>query len=430
MPPKSSTITTHVQQYDRILLRQRRLVQRQQKILLERKKRESLEQQRAWVEIDHANLAHNVGQIRGLLVENKTALMAIVKADAYGHGGYKVAKTVLKAGATWLAVATVYEGKILRDKHIKARILLLGAANGVDEIKWIQEYSLEPTIVSFQQAQEFDRQLTETISVHLKIDTGMFRLGIPYKEAEEVCRQIINLKNINIVSIYSHLATAEDKDTTCLEKQKMAFEQVTRSLEPLFEKKPLFHLANCAGLMSNSQIHYDMVRPGLALYGVYPALHLQNKVDLKPVMNVKARITQVKTVPKGTGISYNHRFVTKEDITTVAVVSIGYADGVSRRLSNIDNDKTDRGKKQLFEVLLRGQRVPQIGCITMDQLMLDVTKVLGDPVAENEIVTLLGSSGEETISVDEWAEMLGTISWEILCGFKNRLPRVHLNEPI
>jgi alanine racemase len=384
------------------------------------------EQQRAWIEIDHANLVHNVEQIRNLL-EPTTSLLAVVKADAYGHGALKVAKTVLRAGANYLAVATVHEGKLLREYGIEAPILLLGAANSCDEVKLIEKHLLEPSIVSVEQAKRFQDCLVksygEPFPIHIKVDTGMHRLGTSYAELAGLYSEIGNLDKLKIKSIYSHLATAEDQDLTELTKQHRYFEQAIASLGDLFDytKKPLFHLANSAGLMAEKQIHYDMVRPGLALYGLYPAVHFHNKLELRPVMSVKARIAQVKTIQKGAGISYGHTFHTERE-SRIAVVGIGYADGVSRQLSN------------KIEVLLRGQRVKQVGNITMDQLMLDVTDLDADlakdesKVDVGDVVTLIGSDASALpIKADDWANILKTISWEVLCGFKNRLPRVHLN---
>jgi len=168
-------------------------------------------------------------------------------------------------------------------------------------------------------------------------------------------------------------------------------------------------LANSAAALTDPALHYDIVRVGLAVYGLYPALHLQNAIDLKPVLQLKARVTQVKTIAAGTAVSYGHQFIAPRELC-LAVVGIGYADGVPRNLSN------------KMQALIRGQRVSQIGAITMDQLMLDVSAIPN--IQEGEVVTLLGKQGKEQISADDWAEQLNTISWEILCGFKHRLPRV------
>jgi alanine racemase len=348
-------------------------------------------QQRAWVEIDRSKLAHNVGQLRSLLAP-ETALMAVVKADAYGHGSIEVAKTVLATGATWLAVATVPEGIELREAGIAAPILLLGAANSSEQIDLIEQWGLQPSIVSLEQAQYFQEHLNKPINVHLKVDTGMSRLGIPWQKAADCC---------------------DEPDPTILELQEQRFTTVVAEIKPLFLRLPLLHLANSAGLMVSQHLHYDLVRPGLALYGLSPAPHLGHQLDLQPVMSVKARVTQVKTISAGTGVSYGHRFVAQRD-TTIAVVGIGYADGVPRRLSG------------QLELLLHGRRVSQIGNITMDQIMLDITDLSTDAtrVRVNDVATLLGEVDDQKITADDWAKLLGTISWEILCGFKHRLPRV------
>jgi alanine racemase len=347
------------------------------------------------------------------LLAPETALMAVVKADAYGHGSIEVAKTVLAAGATWLAVATVPEGIELREAGITAPILLLGAANSSEQIELIEKWGLQPSIVSLEQAQYFQEHLVKPIDVHLKVDTGMSRLGIPWQKASDCCQIIRQFANLQIASIYSHLATPDEPDQTILELQEQRFTTVVAEIKPLFLRLPLLHIANSAGLMVGQRLHHDLVRPGLALYGLCPASHLGHQLGLQPVMSVKARVTQVKTISAGTGVSYGHRFIAQRD-TMIAVVGIGYADGVPRRLSG------------QLELLLHGQRVSQIGNITMDQIMLDITDLSTDStrVKVNDVATLLGEVDDQKITADDWANLLGTISWEILCGFKHRLPRV------
>jgi alanine racemase len=191
--------------------------------------------------------------------------------------------------------------------------------------------------------------------------------------------------------------------------QHRRFEEAIAQIQAMGIKTPCLHLANTAATLADSALHYDIVRVGLAVYGLYPSAHLQNKINLQPVLQVKARVTQVKTISPGTGVSYSHQFIAPHELR-LAVVGIGYADGVPRHLSN------------KMQVLIRGQRIPQIGTITMDQLMVDVSSI--PDIQEGEVVTLLGQQGQEQITADDWAEKLNTISWEILCGFKHRLPRV------
>jgi alanine racemase len=366
------------------------------------------QQQRAWVEIDRPKLAHNVRQIRSLLAP-ETAIMAVVKADAYGHGAIDVAKTVLAAGVTWLAVATVPEGMELRAAGIDAPILLLGAINNIEQIQLVEKWNLQPTIVSLEQAQQFQTHLQEPIAVHLKIDTGMSRLGLSWQQSQTDCAEILQLPKLQIASVYSHLATPDELDQTFLHVQQQRFATIVDSLKPLISPAPFWHLANSAGLLVDSALHYDLVRPGLALYGFAPAAHLATKLNLQPVMSVKARVTQIKNISAGTGVSYGHRFVAQRD-STIAIVGIGYADGIPRRLSG------------RLEVLLHDRRVPQIGNITMDQIMLDITDL--PKAGVHDVVTLLGQTPTQQITADDWANLLETIPWEILCGFKQRLPRV------
>lgn len=369
--------------------------------------------QRAWVEIDLKALSHNVQQLKQFL-SPKTQLMAVVKADAYGHGAVTVAQIALQVGASWLGVATVPEGIQLREAGIKAPILILGATHTSEQIQAIAQWQLQPTISSPKQALIFSNTL-ETIQhdfpipVHIKLDTGMSRLGTNWQQAGEFVQLVDRLPHLDIASVYSHLATADSPDPRIMEEQHRRFEEAIAQIKALGIKIPCLHLANSAATLADQRLHYDMVRVGLAVYGLYPATHLQQKINLRPVIQVQARLTHVKTITAGTAVSYGHQFIAPREMR-LAVVGIGYADGVPRNLSN------------KMQVLIRGQRVPQIGTITMDQLMIDVSAV--PDVQEGEIVTLLGEQGKERITADDWAEELNTISWEILCGFKHRLPRV------
>ncbi len=370
--------------------------------------------QRAWVEIDQRALAHNVQQIKSIL-SPQTELMAVVKADAYGHGAIKVAQTVLEAGANCLAIATLGEGIELREAGITAPILILGAINTPQEVSAIAYWQLQPTLCNRQQALIFSETLSklkQTLPVHLKLDTGMSRLGTPWHQALEFVQLVQQLPHLKFSSLYSHLATADDANPVIMQRQQQRFRYAIEQLLTHGIKLPCLHLANSAATLSNDNLHYDLVRVGLALYGLYPAPHLRSRLDLLPVLQVKARITQIKTIPPGTGVSYGHQFISDRNLR-LAIVAIGYADGVPRNLSN-----------RLY-ALIRGQRVPQIGAITMDQLMLDVSS-LAD-ISVGEVVTLIGKDGEQEISADDWASLLGTISWEILCGFKHRLPRVSIS---
>jgi alanine racemase len=371
------------------------------------------EQQRAWVEIDLAALAHNVRQIKGLLAPN-TQMMAVVKADAYGHGSIDVARTLIAEGVEWLAVATVTEGIELRQAGIVTPILILGGVNSDVQVQAIAKWELQPTICTIEQATLISKTIAKLppsrpLSVHLKLDTGMSRLGADWQEAVAFFAEVAQLPYLEIGSLYSHLATADELDLTVMEMQFDRFQQATIAISQAGYSLPMLHLANSAGILVGERLHYQLVRPGLILYGLCPATHLQSQIDLQPVLSVKARISQIKDIVAGTGVSYGYRFVADRDLR-LAVVDIGYADGVPRRLSN------------RMQAAIRGQLVPQIGSITMDRIMLDITQI--PDLHVGEIVTILGRDGNVQITADDWANELGTISWEILCGFKGRLPRV------
>lgn len=393
-----------------------------------------MRQERAWVEVNRMALAHNVRQVKGLLSAS-TNLMAVVKADAYGHGAVMVAQTALESGASWLGVATIPEGIELRQAGIEAPILILGATYTEEQIRTIARWNLQPTLCTPKQALIFSETMTSlgaVLPVHLKLDTGMSRLGTAWQSAPEFVRLVRSLPNLRIDSLYSHLATADSTDPTVMHQQQQRFETAVQACQAILQQEgpapatgstrlaptryaPRLHLANSAATLADASLHYDLVRVGIALYGLYPAEHLKARVALQPVLQVKARITQVKTIAAGTGVSYGHQFVAPREMQ-LAVVGIGYADGVPRNLSN------------RMQVLVRGQRVPQLGAVTMDQIMIDVSTV--PEVQEGEVVTLLGQDGQQSISAEEWATTLGTIAWEILCGFKHRLPRVAVEMPI
>lgn len=370
--------------------------------------------QRAWVEIDLTGLTHNIKQLKNIL-SPQTELMAVVKADAYGHGAIAVSQTALQAGANWLGVATIPEGIELREAGIEAPILLLGATHTPEQVKAIAHWQLQPTICTAKQALIFSEVLAtleRSLPVHAKLDTGMSRLGTPWQEATEFVQLIEHLPNLKLASVYSHLATTDSPDRTIMLQQQQRFEQAISQIKTSGIKPSSLHLANSAAALSDPNLHYNLVRVGLATYGLYPAPNLQEVVNLKPVMQVKARVTQVKTIAAGTGVSYGYQFIADRQ-TQIAVVGVGYADGIPRNLSN------------KMKALIRGKFVQQVGAVTMDQLMLDVTDI--PDLEVGEVVMLLGKDGENQISADDWAATLGTISWEILCGFKHRLPRVAVN---
>lgn len=371
---------------------------------------------RAWVEINLTALAHNVKVLKAMLLKG-TDLLTVVKADAYGHGAVMVADVAITAGATWLGVATVPEGIELRQAGIEVPILVMGAVNDSAEVRAIAHWNLQPVMVNPKQALVFSETLKDQrthIPVHIQLDTGMSRLGFSWQRAVEFVRFVRQLPYLETVGLCSHFATADSLDQTVMRLQHGRFEQAIALLKQENLLPARLHIANSAAALIAPTFHYDMVRMGLATYGLYPALHLRNKLEvaLQPVLELKARITHIKEIDTHTGVSYSYRFIAPKPMK-IAIVGIGYADGVPRILSN------------QMQVIVNEQRVNQIGAITMDQLIIDVSDL--ESVQEGDIVTLLGRTQYHCLHADEWAELAGTISWEILCGFKHRLPRVTLS---
>jgi alanine racemase len=370
---------------------------------------------RAWVEINLAAIGENVTQIRAKL-QPTTAMMAIVKADGYGHGAAPVARAALKAGATWLGVATVWEGVALRQAGITAPILVLEAISDRDRAITAREYDLDLTVAFPKQAVALSELFAGSeipLPVHLNIDTGMSRLGVNWTQAESFFRLLRCLPGLHLKTIYSHLATADEPDTRMVQTQHQRFETVLTRLREMGWDQPI-HLSNSAGAIAFPKLHYDMVRVGLALYGIAPAPHLADQITLRPAMSVRAKVTQIQTLPPDRGVSYGHRFISDRE-TRLATVGIGYADGVPRLLSG-----------RLW-VAIGGQLAPQVGTITMDQLMVDVTDLTAIEVGDT--VTLIGDDGDHRLTAQQWAETIGTIPWEIVCGFRQRLPRLYVSSP-
>jgi alanine racemase len=375
---------------------------------------EGLQRQRAWVEVDTAAIAANAGSLRRCL-DSRSKLMAVVKADGYGHGAVTVARAALAGGAQAFGVATLEEGIELRKCGIEVPVLVLGSLTQAEELRGCLRWQLMPTISGMREAllcQNLASGQGRPMPLQLKLDTGMARLGADWQEGPRLVGAIQALEAVQLVGIYSHLASADlpdGNDGGLTRQQQQRFESVLNSLSEQGLEAGCRHLANSAGTLRSQRLHYDMVRVGLALYGQRPADHLGGDLALRPAMHLHARVRLVREVGAGVGVSYGHRFRTSR-ASRLAVVGIGYADGVPRALSN------------QLEVLFQGQRLPQVGAITMDQLVLDVTDC--PAVDVGSVVTLLGSDGDEEVSPSDWSERCGTIPWEILCGFKHRLPRL------
>jgi alanine racemase len=370
--------------------------------------------QRAWVEVDSGAIRANASTLKRF-IGARTDLMAVVKADGYGHGAVPVARAALAGGAGSFGVATLAEGVQLRRAGITAPVLVLGNLTQPEELRSCLRWQLMPTISSMREAllcHNLASGSGRTMALQLKLDTGMTRLGVDWQEGARMVRALGELEAIQLAGTYSHLACAdappgEDDGLTGLQSER--FEAVLTSLADQGLAGGCRHLANSAGTLRSHGLHYDRVRVGLALYGLAPAPHQADVLPLRTAMQVRARITLIRPVAAGVGVSYGHRFTTRRP-SRLAVVAIGYADGVPRRLSN------------RMEVLFRGQRLPQVGTITMDQMVIDATDCPALDVGS--VVTLLGRQEGETISATDWSDRCETIPWEILCGFKHRLPRL------
>jgi alanine racemase len=368
--------------------------------------------QRAWLEVSDSAIEANARSLKRHLGP-ACDLMAVVKADGYGHGAETVAKASVRGGATSFGVATLQEGIDLRNAGLDQPVLVLGHLSQPDDLRACLQWRLMPTLSSMREAllcQNLADSSGRRFHVQLKVDTGMTRLGCDWKDGKRLAHAIQQLDQLNLSGIYSHLALADgERDGHAAQVTKLQedrFESITRELNSPTLKR---HLANSAGTLRDASLHHDLVRVGLALYGHCPSQHLDGIINLEPSMSVKAKVSLIRDVPAGVGVSYGHRFVTQRP-SRLAVVSIGYADGVSRCLSG------------RIHALHAGHTLPQVGAITMDQLILDATEHEG--LESGDVVTLLGRDGEQTISPRSWAELADSIPWEVLCSFKHRLPRL------
>ncbi len=370
--------------------------------------------QRAWLEVDSAAIQHNARALK-TYIGKKCILMAVVKADGYGHGAKTVASAALKGGASCLGVATLQEGIELRECGLICPILILGNLTNIEELGPCLDWDLMPTLSSAREAllcQNIAESRRRKFKVHVKVDTGMTRLGCDFIDAFEFIEVIKSLRNLVLKGIYSHLALADGDVSTDAEAitslQKQRFESLLNNLQGT-KDSICIHFANSSGTLRDSKLHYDMVRVGLALYGYLPRFLHKESLDLKPAMKVKAKVSFVRNVPTNTGVGYGHQFITDKD-SRLAVVGIGYADGVSRSLSG------------RISVLCQEKFVPQVGAIAMDQLVLDISN--HPEIKVGDVVTLLGEDGDQKIDPQQWSDISGSIVWEVLCGFKNRLPRL------
>jgi alanine racemase len=361
-------------------------------------------------DIDLDALRFNLAGVRKR-VSDRVKIMGVVKANAYGHGFLEIAHALVRFGADYLGAGFLEEGVMLRQHGITTPILVLGGVLG-NQIRDFLEHDLEITVSSLEVAERINHEVPEYLGrkarVHLKIDTGMERIGVRSDRAPEFVERVQKLPHIEVVGVYSHLATADERDKSFAREQLAKFHEVVTSLKQIGIEPPLLHIANSGAVLDMPESFYTMVRPGIMLYGVYPSKETSESIPLQPVLSLKSKVVFLKEVPAGTGISYGRRYYTKER-TRVATVPIGYGDGYPRRLTN-------RGY-----VLIGGKKCPIIGTVCMDQLMVDVG--FERPVHIGDEVTLIGRDGDESIGAWDVAEHAETIPYEIFTGISSRVPR-------
>ncbi len=368
----------------------------------------------AWAEVDLGAIAHNVRTLKKLVAPAQ--LCAVVKADGYGHGAVPVARTAIDAGATWLAVALAEEGAALRDAGIEAPVLVL-AEPGPAELELAAAFRLTPTVYTragVAAAAKAAAHAGEPLTVHLKVDTGMHRVGADPAEAPSLAEAIAGRRELRLGALWTHCAIADRPEDPYTNEQLERFHGVVAALERLNQRPALLHAANSAAAICFPAARLDLVRSGIAVYGISPVPGLADGVGLRAAMRLKATVSLVRRLSAGERISYGLECRFERD-TNVATIPIGYADGVRRRLSSLGG-----------EVLIGGRRRPITGVVTMDQLMVDCGD---DPVVAGDEVVLIGVQGAEEVTAEDWAAKLGTIGYEIVCGIGPRVPRRYGTTP-
>lgn len=366
-----------------------------------------------WAEVNLADIVHNYGEVRRI-VGSKVLIMAVVKANAYGHGIVEVAQALSQAGTDYFGVAIMDEAVQLREAGVAKPILIIGWTPPEDYQRALQN-QVGLTIYSLQEARILSRialDYGEKIAIHLKIDTGMGRIGfVPGQGALEDILQVLQLPGLKVEGIFTHLAKADERDKSYTDKQLDLFRDFCQQLEDTANYKiPLKHAANSAAIIDCPNSYFDMVRAGVMLYGLQPSAEVQlSNVDLRQALSLRGRISHVKKVPPETSISYGGIYVTESE-EVIATVPIGYADGYSRLLSN------------KARVIWQGHAAPILGRVCMDQVMFKAT---GLDVKVGDLVTLIGRDGDIFLAVDEFAQILGTINYEIVCMLSDRVPRVY-----
>ena len=365
-------------------------------------------------EINLDALEHNFTRIKKR-TGKEAKILAIVKANAYGHGAVKISRALQELGVDFLGVATCEEGIELRKASITTPIILLGGSF-TGQATAVLQHDLIPVVYNLESARELSQHAHHSnrhIKIHVKIDTGMGRLGVYPPATSHFFHHLTKLHGLEVEGILTHLADTNQDNPSGVDfthRQAALFKQQIDELHNMGIHPHYKHLANSAAIIGQQLDTFNLVRPGIMLYGAYPAKTLSQMIDLQPVMSLTTKIIALKTVPEGTTISYGRTFTCPRE-SLIATLPIGYADGYSRSLSN-------RG-----EVLIRGKRAPVVGVVCMDMVMVDATKIPG--VSLGDDVVLMGSQAHESITAEDIAEKMGSIAYEFLCGIGQRVPRVY-----
>jgi len=367
-----------------------------------------------WVEIDLNALRHNLLAIRKW-VGPQIKILGIVKADAYGHGDYEVSRVLLNNGVEMLGIAILEEGIQLRDKGIKAPLLILGGIFE-EQIDTVIQYGLTPTVYDLKLADVLSKRanyFNKIMKVHVYVDTGMGSIGVKYDKAVEFVKFVKNMKNLLIEGIYTHCSSSDEKDSAFTNLQIKRFRDVLDALDTIKVCIPLRHMANSGAILDYPEAYFNMVRPGLSLYGLYPSEDVSRDIGIKPVMSFKTRIIHIKNMESGDVIGYGRTYrITKP--TRVATLPLGYDDGYNRLFSN-------QG-----EVIIRGKKASIVGRVCMDQCFVDVTHI--KDVSVGDEVVLYGSQAQESIPIESIAKQLNTIPYEVTCSISKRVPRIYTNK--
>ena len=359
-----------------------------------------------WAEINLNAIADNVR-----LIKDKTGVlvMAVVKANAYGHGLIHAAKAALRGGATWLGVARIEEAVSLREAGLKCPILVVGYVPGeLAELAINQDISM--TIWSFEQLNTISsatKGVERLAKIHLKVDTGMSRLGVQHNEVQPLAEQVDNDTRVFFEGLFTHFARADEQDLSPTAHQEQVFRTTLDSLAAKGIRPKLVHAANSAAALCRPGAYFNMVRPGIAIYGLHPSNACQLPTDFRPALAWKSALSQVKTLPAGRGVSYGHEYVTKNE-ERIGTVPVGYADGFRRIPGN--------------QILIGGIKVPVVGRVCMDQILVQLDRV--PSAKEGDEVVIIGTQEQNEITAEQLADQWGTINYEVVCGIGARVPRI------